>query len=441
MHAGPADTKEDALIRTACCAHSMCELIRCMYQDKAHMLDMHRAITISFRLASRLGVDMHSPRGRRTASDPRCSVREASDRAVAAVPIARQALHDGGWRSRVGPPWPPPIEGDWASEEHGGTLFAAKTAQSPRDFGLKWADTKETATWVMRWLWHDKKPGGHWEDYCLIADSALSDSGKGWYPLRPFFSSGPLAEHVIGSLEGHVRAVKDHTPDWHKLVEEGGPHMVTIKRSGVRMLINTAMGPPPLLHHIHRHPGAPHTPPARLDMYGTISATRTVHPMPRHIDLTSREERRKWELAINETPYHKPGRSSAPEEQRQQEQASLGDGPRTSATQARAPLAEVSGQGTPTGAKPAAPQPAEAAKPTARHGASSTANGTTEHELYCGRCHKRITSTDSLPSLIGGGRWLHDAHAICYMCTRPSDATLQDWGRCPLCVQTKRQRR
>ena len=54
MHAGPADTKEDVLIRTACCAHSMCELIRCMYQDKAHMLDMHRAITISFQLASHL---------------------------------------------------------------------------------------------------------------------------------------------------------------------------------------------------------------------------------------------------------------------------------------------------------------------------------------------------------------------------------------------------
>ena len=248
--------------------------------------------------------------------------------------------------------------------------------------------------------------------------------------------------------------------------------MVTIMRGGGRMLINTATGPPPLLHHIHRHPGPPHAPPARLDMYGTISATRTVHPLPRHIDLTSREERRKWELAINETPYHKPGRSAeqpgrwyqeqvfvgdgpragtasavtvkteassrsapgssaAPPEQSPWEQAHMGDTPQADTASTATAETEANEQGSPAGTSQAAPQPSDTTQPL-----DGLYSG---HELYCGRCHKLVTSTN--PVLVNGGRWYHDAHVICYMCSRPSDASIQDWGDCPLCVQSARSLR
>ena len=87
---------------------------------------------------------------------------------------------------------------------------------------------------------------------------------------------------------------------------------------------------------------------------------------------------------------------------------------------------ETSSQDPTAATSQAAPQQATTEGPQ-----GSTA---TEHELYCGRCNRLLTSTN--PVLTDGGTWFHGAHVLCYMCTRPSDATMQDWGRCPLCVQT-----
>ena len=77
MVRGENDSPEGVLIRSACCIQHMCELIRIMYSNKANQYDMHRAITISFDLAHELGVDVRSPRGSLTATNPVCSTNEA----------------------------------------------------------------------------------------------------------------------------------------------------------------------------------------------------------------------------------------------------------------------------------------------------------------------------------------------------------------------------